>query len=195
MIHNFPIFETSANALRGTTGKNSGGSSSSSRRRRNRSRSGGGSSSSSSSSSGSGSSSSRSSSSGGNNVGGSSSGGGGSSDSSSSSCSSSSSRSSSSSTWGTPGTPFLVQIHKSCLFIVFDGFHVQDRKFTPFPIAERFFTSFWLNCVQITFTLRSNCVQITFNYVQVAQKLRTMSSFESALWKAVPDNNSCPTFQ
>jgi len=72
-------------------------------------------------------------------------------------------------TWGTPGIPFLVQIHKSCLFIVFDGFHVQDRKFTPFPIAERFFTSFWLNCVQITFTLRSNCVQITFNYVQVAQ--------------------------
>jgi hypothetical protein len=98
-------------------------------------------------------------------------------------------------TWGTPGTPFFVQIHKSCLFIVFDGFHVQDRKFTPFPIAERFFTSFWLNCVQITFTLRSNCVQITFNYVQVAQKLRTMSSFESALWKAVPDNNSCPTVQ
>ena len=75
-------------------------------------------------------------------------------------------------TWGTPGTPFLVQIHKSCLFIVFDGFHVQDRKFTPFPIGERFFTSFWLNCVQITFTLRSNCVQITFNYVQVAQKLQ-----------------------
>ena len=83
--------------------------------------------------------------------------------------------------WGTPGTPFLVQIHKSCLFRVFDGFHVQDPKFMPFPIAERFFTSFWLNCVQITFTLRSNCVQITFNYVQVAQKLRTMSSFESAL--------------
>ena len=99
------------------------------------------------------------------------------------------------SAWGTPGTPFLVQIHESWLFRVFDGFHVQDRQFTPFPIAERFFTSFWLNCVQITFTLRSNCVQITFNYVQVAQKLRTVSPFESALWKAVPDNNSCPTFQ
>ena len=85
-------------------------------------------------------------------------------------------------TWGTPGTPFLVQIHKSCLFIVFDGFHVQDRKFTPFPIAERFFTPFWLNCVQITFTLRSNCVQITFNYVQVAQKLRTIS-YNVIVWK------------
>ena len=82
-------------------------------------------------------------------------------------------------TWGTPGTPFLVQIHKSCFFRVFDGFHVQDRRFTPFPIAERFFTSFWLNCVQITFRLHSNCVQITFNYVQLAPKIR----YNVTVWK------------
>ena len=56
-------------------------------------------------------------------------------------------------------------------------------------------TSFWLTCVQMMFTLSSNCAQITFKYVQVAQELRTKSSSESALWKVVPDNSSCPTFQ
>ena len=46
------------------------------------------------------------------------------------------------------------------------------------------------NYVHIAFELRSNYVQLRSSCARI-----TMSSFESALWKAVPDNNSCPTFQ
>ena len=46
-------------------------------------------------------------------------------------------------------------------FRVFDGFHVQD--YSEFHV-------FWLNCVQITFTLRSNCVQITFKLRKTYEK-------------------------
>ena len=66
------------------------------------------------------------------------------------------------STWGTPRT--LV----SCLFRVFDGFHVQDRDFTSFPIAEGFFTSFW----HLLATLRSNYDPIAFKLHSTTFKLR-----------------------
>lgn len=78
-------------------------------------------------------------------------------------------------TWGTPGTPFLVQI-QTCFFRVFDGFRVQDWNFTSFPIAELFFTSY------VAFKLQSDCCQFAFKLPSSTFKLRK-TYVENAIWK------------
>lgn len=66
-------------------------------------------------------------------------------------------------TWGTPRTPFLVQIHKSCLFRDFDGFsrprlrvHVLSDSRMVFHVLVARLRS---NYVHIALMLRKNCVQ------------------------------------